>query len=384
MNKKLLQLAEESTQRVESDRYKFYWQSQGYKFDNKNLSKWFEKETGHWSTFSCSQLEDIKQNLADKKLDMQHDYSTDFVKKLREKYGYIQLFFSGGYDSTTILKKFVDNGLRIDETCTLTIGNFDDECNQEVHFLATPAIVKYQEHIDKTTIINNSYEMLADWFEDPYRFFTMPGDSNLPYGFGRLGNATSLRNSRPDGCYIKGHDKPQLIYYRDKWYAVNLDNAINGDTDVPNMYWFWLEGDNIKSYLQDARKYRDHLVNSRNIEKKLQFFKPSQSEEDNVNVLHRAAICNPDKILRKDLSGKVLLRKHKQRLISMIENNQNRLLTNYFTCQAKYNEILGDDNRDLGRSNDNSKFSWMIDIDSLEVFTQQELIPNGFDDTGWL
>jgi len=322
-------------------------------------------------------------------LDMTYDYSSNFVKKLKKEYRGVNLFLSGGYDSVTVLDKFAQNNLKVDKTSTLVVGKYGNACNQEVHQLAEPAIEKYKQFITEPVIVERTYDEMIEWFSDPYRFFTEPGDSLHPYGFGGL-RVALLPDCKHEEeltglCHIKGTDKPQLLFYNNNWYVVCLDGAINGDTDIPNMMWFWLEGDNIKSLVQDARKYRDYLVNNQHIEKKLQFFKPDQSEHMNVNILGRTPIADPDGNIKKDLSGKKILAKHKQRLLDIVADDQIQLLTNYFVCQNIFEKVFSQyDLDDLGKINSGSKFCWLIDIDSLEVYTQQELLPNGFDNPEWL
>jgi hypothetical protein len=63
-----------------------------------------------------------------------------------------------------------------------------------------------------------------------------------------------------------------------------------------------------------------------------------------------------------------------QRMHDALSAGRMDLLVNYFTAIEKCNELLPD----YANKNIPGKFAWFIDIDSLEVFTQQELIPNGF------
>jgi len=380
-NKKLQQLAEDSTSRVESNNYMYYWQCDNYKFDNRSLSKWYELATGKWSTFIFSKYDKVKKVLSDGLLDMNRDYQAEYVAQLRDQYDYIQLFFSGGYDSNTVLDQFVQQGIVVDETLSLIVGrSIDQPGNQEIKNLALPALSKYSKYIKKQTILKNDYQTLTDWFKDEYRFFVMPGDSVVPYGLGRLGNTVQHREVLPNSCYIKCHDKPQLVYYKNRWYAYCLDVTINGDTDIPNMLWFWYEPDNIKSYIQQSRKYRDYILQSTKVESKLGFYKTDQDRYINTHVLGRTPIVDETKMLRKDISGKKLMSKHVQRMQDIIADGEYQLLTNYFACQKIYNQIFdANQSQHVLDGNANSKFAWFIDIDSLEMFTQNELIPDGFD-----
>jgi len=56
------------------------------------------------------------------------------------------------------------------------------------------------------------------------------------------------------------------------------------------------------------------------------------------------------------------------------------VLVNYFTAMKKFTELLPEYGHNDGFQalHSGGKFAWFIDIDSLEVFTQHQLIPNGF------
>jgi hypothetical protein len=53
-------------------------------------------------------------------------------------------------------------------------------------------------------------------------------------------------------------------------------------------------------------------------------------------------------------------------------------LSDYFCCLKKFQKIFPDCKTNYNKYNNRGKFGWLIDIDSLEAFSQQELIPNGF------
>ena len=62
-----------------------------------------------------------------------------------------------------------------------------------------------------------------------------------------------------------------------------------------------------------------------------------------------------------------------QRVHDAIDQNHYDLLINYYTAKKTFNSILPDFDTDSG------KFAWLIDMDTLEVYTQKQLIPNGFE-----
>ena len=118
---KLLTLAKESTKLVDETGAKFYWEvdDHPYKFYNKHLARWYENEYGVWSNFVDRSLSSIKENLKDKSIDYSIDYNSIFLKKIREKYDYVRLLFSGGSDSRTVFDTAINNKIYIDELISI-------------------------------------------------------------------------------------------------------------------------------------------------------------------------------------------------------------------------------------------------------------------------
>ena len=113
----------------------------------------------------------------------------------------------------------------------------------------------------------------------------------------------------------------------------------------------------------------------------LQFFKPNQ--DLNVgDVLGRSKVHNHTKQLIKNVPNtKWYSSKGLQRVNDALGIGRMDVLVNYFTAMKKFSELLPEyGHKDNFKALDSmGKFAWFIDIDSMEVFTQQELIPNGFE-----
>ena len=87
-------------------------------------------------------------------------------------------------------------------------------------------------------------------------------------------------------------------------------------------------------------------------------------------MLGRSKVTNGDRQHFKN--QKYDSRKAVQRTRDAIDANHCDLLVNYYTAKKTFYNILPD-------YNNPGKFAWFIDIDTLEVFTQEQLIPNGFE-----
>lgn len=352
---------EQSTRRVEEQNHPYYWTADGYSFDNKNLALWYEKEKNSFTTFVDSRINEIRSQLQTS-IDMDRNYNIDYLKYLKSTYRKVHLFFSGGADSVTILDTAVQNNISIDKLICLTCDDVELECNREIKLCAIPVAEKHNYEI-----VSTSFNQHAEAYKDPLAFFRISGAVTTQFRSALDVNPNLVY--QPDTVYIKGSDKPQMLKYKDRWYAVFIDSQMGGDYKNPNVKCFWLDAFNIKSYVKDALLYREYLQNNDLVKQGLQFFKPSQDPKIGT-VLGRSKVVNADAQHAKN--KKYISSKAVQRVHDAIDQNHYDLLINYYTARKTFTSILPD-------YTDSGKFAWLIDIDTLDVFTQEQLIPNGFE-----
>ena len=110
----------------------------------------------------------------------------------------------------------------------------------------------------------------------------------------------------------------------------------------------------------------------------LQFFQPDQSKE-HTDVLQRLQIQG------EQLGGKFSTNNEKTllRFKECFGHNRFTTLIKYFNAMQTFLDIFPEakTQKGLEQYNKNGKFAWFIDLDTLEVHTQSELIPNGFKKT---
>jgi hypothetical protein len=273
----------------------------------------------------------------------------------------VRLFFSGGADSVTILDTAVQNNISIDKLICLTCDDIELECNREIKLCAMPVAEKYNYEI-----VSTSYNQHAEAYKDPLSFFRISGALTTQFRSALDVNPNFIHQDNT--VYIKGSDKPQMVRYNNRWYAVFIDSQMGGDYKHPNVKCFWLDPMNIKSYVKDALLYREYLLENNLVKEGLQFFKASQDPKIGA-VLGRSSVINADAQHVKN--QKYISSKAMQRTHDAIDANHYDLLINYYTAKKTFNSILPD-------YTDSGKFAWFIDIDTLDVFTQEQLIPNGF------
>lgn len=369
-------LIADSTNKVESEKHTAYWTANGYKFDNKLLALWYETATNNFVTFVDTQLDQIRENLSSP-IDMEKDYNLDYLQYLRQEYDKVHLMFSGGADCLTILDMAIENNLLIDNLICFTCDSIELENNREIKYCALPVINQYKGKYGSYEIVSTTWDDHCDAYTDEMRFFKQTATHTNPFNSAWMSGHIWYQLKK-NNCYIKGADKPQLLKYNNRWYAINQDSSSIGDWKNPDVKAFWLDAQNIKSYVKDAILYRQHLLESDSVDNSsLQFFKPGQDQQIN-SILGRSKVHNHDQQLGKhktDSSKHCLpISKGLQRMKDALSVGRMDVLVNYFSAMKKFNTILPE----YAYKNIPGKFAWFIDIDSLEVFTQEQLIPNGF------
>lgn len=372
--KKLIELAEASTEFVEANGLNYFWVCDDYKFNNIHLMRWYETAFGKWANAVDMQLPIIRETLQDKTIDMNKNYDLEYLKYLRSTFDHIQLLFSGGYDSVHILTESVSNGIEIDEVLMLAVGDLEDDANQELRYNAIPMVEKHKNKIGKITTVHVRHNLLAELFRDPYTFFTLSTANMMPIWPGRFWLGSHLYRKYDNGHVIRGAEKPLLLCYDKKWYAGGLDTLFGADIGIPNMVNFWNNGKNIKSLIQDARRLRDYYDCEGKIDCN-KVFPIKHNHELNTQVLKRHSILNPDKQMNKNNARTGWDDKTVACLKDMVDRRSLHTLANYFTCLKTFHEVFPD--TQLAEYNSRGKFAWLIDIDSLEVFKQDELLPAG-------
>lgn len=370
MKDKLLEFVKKSTDVVEKENYQYYWEANGYKFNSSYLARWYEKEYNCWAEFKAQQFYRIKEILNDKIVDQKKNYNLEYIKKLRSQYKDIKLLFSGGYDSTTIFYEFVENNIHLDETVTMLPLDIEHEIGDEIICNTKPLLEQYKDSIGKATFVQNNYEDIRKYWSDSLVFFSTSYADRMPPPMASVPLTHWRPEYQEDVCYVKGIDKPQLIYYNNKWYVVAIDSSLGTHFGLSNMIFFWLDPENIKSYIQDARKYRDYLCENQKVSGPLQFFK--FYDQDHLNhIVGRRNILDPTVKLGKE--QKAFIRRTR-----LIEHEKFDIIGKFCDCIHTLQTAFPETSIGF-RDWPDGKFAWMVDIDSLEVYTQNELIPNGFE-----
>jgi hypothetical protein len=378
LEKHLIKIAEQSTNRIEKGKFRYYYQCGDYKFYNGYLAHWYAKKTNSFPEFYVdSVIKTIKAQLKDKTLDLAYNYNHDFLKNLKSQTTNLQLFLSGGSDSATVLKEAVDCGVVFDEIVLYIYENIDNVENSEIKENALLLLETYKNSHSKVKLFSVTSNMLAKFYNDPLIYFkTIDFENHLPFFRQFWNQPHDLRQ----GTKVFGSDKPQLLYYNQSWYVVLLDIQLSSfdAVDPTSTINFWLDPGNIKSLLIDATQYRNYIINKEfNSTNNLQFFKLHNSQETIIN-----RILPPNKEKHQKLSTKLVWNtKDQHALFSTVQQQDLKTLNNYFRAVDTFLSVFPDYRNRVSQDNKifDAQIGWAINLDTLEVLSKQELIPNGFE-----
>jgi hypothetical protein len=148
------------------------------------------------------------------------------AQQLRDQYEYLILGFSGGADSTNILKTFIDNNIHLDEIVVYhslegDAGDKDSFYNFETFRVALPFLTNYlKDKHTKITVIDTTQATFDYWqYVNKFDFLHYNNfcfsPNNLARNIIKIQNAELRQryNSSKSVAYITGLDKPIVFYF---------------------------------------------------------------------------------------------------------------------------------------------------------------------------
>jgi hypothetical protein len=202
------------------------------------------------------------------------------AQQLRDKYDYIVLMFSGGADSTTVLRSFLDNDIKLDEAVSYmsydATGDRDQYFNAEIFGVAIPVADQLKTQypwlkhriIDLTELIVDYYNKDQNKFDWIYEMNMMFNPNNtckesLPL---KIKEWADIIHSGKKFCVLWAHDKPRIAHENGKFlfrFIDIVDNAatvksIAGQQPYTDELFYWTpdlpeilikQGHIIKNYL---------------------------------------------------------------------------------------------------------------------------------------
>ena len=170
-------------------------------------------------------------------------YYQQRARQLREKYEYLVLSFSGGSDSWTVLKAFVDSGTHLDEVYVrwpirasqgrYKIGTDIDPANilSEWDLTIRPMILEYQQLLPHTkfTVLDWSDNITTkELTDDDWLNVQDAINPGVHFKYNSIGpGELEAMHTGKNTAIIFGADKPQLLYRDGAVYCYFLDKFAN-------------------------------------------------------------------------------------------------------------------------------------------------------------
>jgi len=151
--------------------------------------------------------------------------------QIRENFDHVILLFSGGADSTNMLRTFLENNIKLDSVLTFVAHNSHidkkyERVNIEITLAAHPHLIETRKkgiNVDFLNLLDYESPLEEDFFlEEPA--CRLAGDSRMRRNF--LFDRPQIKKLVDQGkkvCYVMGIDKPRLRLLDNTWYLSFLD-----------------------------------------------------------------------------------------------------------------------------------------------------------------
>jgi len=196
----------------------------------------------------------VKFHFNDELLSMQnwtkepeHDidyYYRERAQTLRDRYDYIVVMYSGGSDSSTILKTFLKNGIHVDEVATYGIWNKSIDKyytldNLEITFSATDMLnwcANAGVKVSHLNLLDGIHLLETDdwiWYSDP--LFSASQAVRFPTVYERPEHRELIDKGK-SVAIILGHDKPRVLYENGAFHYALCDMGGVGTGIFPQFF----------------------------------------------------------------------------------------------------------------------------------------------------
>ena len=155
--------------------------------------------------------------------------------QLRNKFEHLALFYSGGWDSHTVLMTFVNNKIPLDEIVIWDRRTYVEDVELDDAYQTAKKIINDYKLDTKISI----YEIPWDYHAKIYKtvgedYIYLPGcqlcfnqTTRVVQHETNIGlQDIKKKNSPTSSCYIEAHDKPRVNLWQNKWYQFYLDSAM--------------------------------------------------------------------------------------------------------------------------------------------------------------
>lgn len=211
----------------------------GKTFYNTYLAAHESYKSGQPVQFYCNDHEYDQLNWNQEPAQSFSDLCRDYAVRLRNQYQRLILLYSGGTDSHTIYRTFVDNKIHLDEIIIKISDNNPAYPDTHLKWLL-------KNHPDPTTKITyydgNEDDLRAREITDDNWIFENRGEIykfGMPVAARGVQHLCERNHAGHTWTAITGMEKPRLIYRNGAWYSRQLDivlRQVMGYNYVTNFY----------------------------------------------------------------------------------------------------------------------------------------------------
>lgn len=230
-----------------------YYQIGNYKTYSKVEAAALAK--GDFNKIHFNFLDSTFQNLSwQRPLDLWDQLMKRRCIQLREKYDYLCLWFSGGWDSTTVLDTFIKNNIQLDEIAIYDRTYFDGDTEVK-------SAIEYAQQVKSLHMPNVKINIIPINLEHSHQVYEKYGEQwvftpgcSLMYPKTHrffieheLDDTASARAENGKRGNVWAHDKSKVLLYNNAWYSfaadVSMTAYFNADCelffcspDLPELY----------------------------------------------------------------------------------------------------------------------------------------------------
>lgn len=251
-----------------------YYLVDNEKFLNKNQA--IVKAKGDLSRIKLHFNESVWDNV-DWTLEPQESWQELYKQKvleIREKYDHVALWYSGGYDSKTILETFIRNNVLLDELVVLDRSHLYTDLGMDYTINTLDHIKKNYYNNIKINIIKHDIsaqaKLYADWGTD--WIWKMRGSTsrmsktNKTYFIDTYDFSQKTLQNRSNRCDIFGHEKCKVYIHDNKWYSFFTDNNLGDFNSNVHIDFFYdpkiyiKQVHNVISWFESLKDFTPDLV----------------------------------------------------------------------------------------------------------------------------
>lgn len=195
------------------------------------------------------------KNLGKVDIDLDKDYVAESLKDIFSKYKKVNLLYSGGVDSHTILVSALKNNLNFNQVLT-----FGKSINNDPYLDGENNNVQIQNYMRDNNVNWKFYPNSLEWMEKIFLSDDWHLKDSGEFNMCPEVHLSHLDLIKKDELYIVGKDKPSLLHFKNRWYAFYTHTFGLDYCNHSNFMYFYHNTDYPKLMIQQHHKLRDWYI----------------------------------------------------------------------------------------------------------------------------